>query len=178
MINTGMMSTKNTKRLAVRLIREGEGVRYEVYWDQTGNKVGQSEQGLPTIGAGTNLTIPIDDRVVNLMLEIRLEDVIKSVTDAIGFYESVSAPRQAVLLDMAYNMGTAGLIEFSNTLTALRNDNYDGVMMGIYHSDYYHDVGSRAIRNMMIMLTGRMMDKPQAMKKFRNIKGKYGLQMP
>lgn len=60
--------------------------------------------------------------------------------------------RANILLDMAYNMGTTGLLKFKNMLSAVDRGDYKSAAEHMKDSNWYRQVGrrSKALVNMMI----------------------------
>lgn len=75
-------------------------------------------------------------------------------------WNSLSMPRQGVLIDMAYNMGggsskdRTGLAGFQNTLRHVKNGEWEEAANGILNSRYANQVKARAKHNAAVMLDG------------------------
>jgi len=123
------------EHLARRLIRY-EGKRNRMYLDS---------KGIPTIGIGHNLRDKsISDRAVAVIFEDDLGDVARALERELPWVAALSLPRQAVLYDMAFNMGLGGLLGFAKMLAALKADQWDEAAKEMLDSDYHKDVGRRA----------------------------------
>jgi lysozyme len=66
----------------------------------------------------------------------------------------LDAARQAVLLNMAYNMGVSGLSKFTGTLQAVETGNYKLASVRMLQSKWAKQVGERAKRLATLMETG------------------------
>ncbi len=66
----------------------------------------------------------------------------------------LNEPRQAALIDMAYELGTRGLSEFTNTLALLRQSDYEATASEMLRSDWAREVPLRAQEDAEIMRTG------------------------
>ena len=64
-------------------------------------------------------------------------------------------PRQAVLTDMAYEMGARGLSMFKVSLSLIRLADYEAASAEMLNSDWAKQVPSRANENAKIMETGQ-----------------------
>ena len=73
---------------------------------------------------------------------------------AFNFAVPAVAPRQAVLLDMAFNMGAEGLLKFGNTLRAAREMRWKDARDGMLASKWAGQVGRRASELAEQMMTG------------------------
>ena len=135
--------------LLVADLRRDEGVRYEPYFDVVGVK---------TVGVGHNLKAkplgllyPIDDEMVDRILLLDIADVFEELDDRLPWWRELSEVRQRVLVNMAFNLGVAGLLGFRNTLAAVKDGRYADAAAGMRASKWARQVGKRADRlaNMM-----------------------------
>jgi len=62
--------------------------------------------------------------------------------------------RQSVIVDMAFNLGVKGLLEFRNMLTAFENGDYNLAALEMLDSKWASQVGHRATRLAYMMKTG------------------------
>lgn len=69
-------------------------------------------------------------------------------------YKMLNEVRRAVLLDMAYNMGIAGLYEFRRMFQALKDSDYALASREMKDSKWYLEVGNRSKRNVLLMAKG------------------------
>jgi len=68
----------------------------------------------------------------------RYRDQARNVASQHGVnFDNLSAGRQAVLIDMAYNMGGASLNNFNNMWSAIRENNFEQASREILNSRYY-----------------------------------------
>mgnify|MGYP001546424810 CR=1 FL=1 len=89
--------------------------------------------------------------------EILREDaaaVAAILDEEIPWWRRLNEPRQAVLLNMAFNMGVAGLLKFKNTLRAAREMRWKDARDGMLASKWAGQVGRRASRLAEQMLKG------------------------
>lgn len=70
-------------------------------------------------------------------------------------WASLCAPRQAVLIDMAFNIGEARLTGFHNMLAAIRAKNWEAAHDELLNSIYAAQVKTRADTNATTLLTGK-----------------------
>lgn len=102
------MTESLLNRIKAQLVRH-EGLRLKPY---------RCTAGKLTIGIGRNL----DDRGISqkeayAMLERDIHDCEQQLIDEIPeIYSKLDEVRQSVLLNMCFNLGIGGLLEFNNTL--------------------------------------------------------------
>lgn len=71
------------------------------------------------------------------------------------WYRNLNAPRRAVCIDMAYNLGVSGLLNFKKTIAFLEAMDFDAASKEMLDSCWASQVGSRALRNARIMREGK-----------------------
>lgn len=126
--------------LVQQLIRD-EGVRLMPYRD-TAKPVGKL-----TIGVGHNLDdLGISRAVADLMLTEDIQRAHRDCLIAFRWFESLSPPRQRVLLNMCFNLGITRLNGFRKMLAALADRNYEQAAVEMLDSKWATQVGSRALR--------------------------------
>ncbi|MGE4501966.1 MAG: hypothetical protein AB7D03_03750 [Thiomicrospira sp.] len=76
---------------------------------------------VPTFGHG--LTTITEDESRRLV-ENRVSDIMRQLDMRLPFYRNLPNTAQDVLIEMAYQMGVDGLLEFKNTLAALADARY------------------------------------------------------
>jgi lysozyme len=70
------------------------------------------------------------------------------------WWAHLAAARQAVLIDMAYNLGVTGLFEFKHMLADIAAGRYELAADAMLSSEWASQVGARAEENARIMRTG------------------------
>src|SRR5690242_10186792 len=115
-----------------QLIRD-EGVRYKAYKDSL---------GYLTIGVGHNLSAkPISRRAVDVILEDDLNEAIQALESALPWVVNMDRIRYAVLVNMTFNMGIGGLLQFKNTLQDVQAGNYSEASRRMLQSTWAKQVG-------------------------------------
>ena len=71
-------------------------------------------------------------------------------------YKNQTVIRKAVLLDMCFNIGYAGLMKFKKMWFALGNKDYPMASREMKDSSWYIQVGNRGKRNVQIMASNKM----------------------
>lgn len=110
--------------------------------------------GKTTIGYGRNLE-------ANPLTETEAEALLINDINAINFalvyqlnFTLISPVRQAVLSNMAFNLGVNGLLKFKNMLAAANSGDYELAAKEMLDSKWARQVGNRAIELSEQMRTG------------------------
>lgn len=132
--------------LQQQLIRH-EGIRFSPYKDS---------QGKLTIGVGHN----IDDKPITQsdalhILSSDIAEVQLALDKAIPWWSNLSDVRQRVLADMAFNLGTAGLLQFKNMLNNVQAGNFRSAALDMLSSLWAQQVGKRASDLASMMASGK-----------------------
>lgn len=121
----------------IEQLKRDEGVRLRPYRDTVGKL---------TIGVGRNL----DDKGISLEeSEALLDHDIAETVNALaarGYPSEPLSPRYWVLVNMAFNMGVPGLMEFRHMLKAYREGDYATAAKEMLNSVWATQVGDRATR--------------------------------
>ena len=147
--------------IALELIKEAEGFSAKPYYCPAGKL---------TQGYGRNLeAIPLDDYEKTFLnadgsvdravaTDWAMEEIqhCYDMLSTLSFFGRLDDVRQAVLIDMCYNIGMAGLMKFKNFLKALENQDYGVAAAEMIDSKWYRQVGVRGVRNVKIMRTGNL----------------------
>jgi lysozyme len=133
-------------------LKRDEGWRSREYKDT---------KGIATIGYGFNVeahreTIarlikrPYDGVLTDLegafLLDYFAREHWEDLTESLPWVEDSPEPVQRVLLNLAYNLGVAGLLKFRETLGLIRTEQYDDAATRLLTLPYAKQVGQRAYR--------------------------------
>lgn len=122
-------------------LRRDEGVKRSAYQDHL---------GFWTIGVGRLIDGRkgggLRDNEIALLLANDIEDRVKALTDALPWFAGLDPIRQAVLLNMAFQLGTAGLLAFSTTLAHVRAGRYYEASQSMLKSKWATQTPERALR--------------------------------
>jgi lysozyme len=134
------------KEMTSRMLKLHEGVRLKPYADTVGKM---------TIGVGRNL----DDKGITLeeadyLLSNDISAAWLSLVSRVECFSRLDTVRQSVLLDMAVNLGTDGLLKFRKTLVLVAGGKYAEAAVEMLDSEWARQVGHRAQRLSMMMRTG------------------------
>ena len=64
----------------------------------------------------------------------------------LDFWYDLTPERRSVLINMAYNLGVNGLINFKKMIAALKIGDYEKASVEMKDSKWYRQVGNRAVR--------------------------------
>lgn len=135
----------NYQTLREELIRD-EALRLKPYTDTKGKL---------TIGVGRNLTdrgLSIDETMI--LLDNDIKGAATDLDRALPWWRGMSEARQHVLINMCFNMGINRLGGFIKALAAMEKGDYNTAADEMQDSDWFKDVGGRAIRLVSLMRNG------------------------
>lgn len=127
-------------------LKRDEGLRLHVYNDT---------QGIPTIGYGRNLRDNgISEAEATNMLNSDVAEVLNQFEDHLPWADRIDDCRHGVLINMAFNMGIAGLLQFKQMLAHVQAGEWDAAADAMLDSEWATQVGARAQRLAVQMRTG------------------------
>ena len=129
----------------VELLKIHEGFRAKVY---------KCTAGKLTIGYGLNVE---DKGLTEAQAEYLLRDHLAELRGNLGalpWFQTLDDVRQAVVIDMAYNLGIGGLLKFQKMISWVRVGNFKLAAGEMRNSRWYNQVGQRAKRLTYMMQTG------------------------
>lgn len=122
-----------------------EGFSQFVYLDTLKNE---------TFGIGFLLRLGLSLEESKAVLKVRLAKLETDLSHAQSLYLNLDENRKIAILDMAYNIGIAGICNFKNMWTAIERKDYKQAALEMLNSDWAEQVGARAKRLANIMLNG------------------------
>jgi len=146
-----METKKYTKAIEIALeqLKIDEGCRLTAYQDTV---------GVWTIGYGHTGGVKKGDKITQKDADdFLLADTIQAAIDASSLpvnFDGLNAVRQAVLINMAFNLGKTRLLAFKRTLLAIAIRDYDNAALYMLQSKWSKQVGNRSIRLAKMMKTG------------------------
>lgn len=151
----------NVQRVIEQLKRH-EGLRLTVYDDATGKPVakGDTLQGNPTIGVGRLLTEGrgLTTIEVEMLLENDIEVVVDDLNRNVPWWNELNDARQAVLINLCFNMGWPRLSLFEKMLAALESGDMDTAADEMIDSRWFSQVGLRGLELSEQLRTGAWQD--------------------
>ena len=145
---------------ATNLIKLHEGFRSQAYTD-TANKI--------TIGYGRNLqnnpptlvewnTVLFPNGITQDQAEKLLEPQIIVVnnwlSNTFSWWNNLTNNRKLCLIDIVFNIGENGFLQFHDTIAALANANYAEAAVQLKNSAWYKQTGQRARNDVLLMING------------------------
>ncbi len=127
-------------------VQSDEGFKPLVYDDATGQPLakGDTLQGNPSLGYGMNLAAtPLPRDLAGKWMEDVLSARMAELTRGFPVVLTLSAPRQIVLGNMAYNLGVPRLANFRKMWTAIHAGDFDAAAAEILDSQAAHDLPAR-----------------------------------
>lgn len=131
----------------VETIKSDEGFRADPYLDTV---------GVATIGFGTTsyypgdpvtLTDPsITEEVAQQLMQSDLYTALMDAQSLYSTFNQMNATRQEVVSNMAYNLGKSRLSGFKNMIAACDIRDWETAADEMMDSQWYEQVGSRAVR--------------------------------
>jgi lysozyme len=126
----------------VRQLRGDEGGKACVYKDSL---------GFWTIGVG-RLVDPskkgagLRPEEITFLLQNDIDDRIDALTRSLPWFQNLDDARKGALLNMAFQLGTDGLLEFKNTLALVRDGKYENAAAAMLESLWAKETPARAKR--------------------------------
>ena len=124
-------------RNLIAALKVDEGWRAKPYRDSRGKL---------TIGYGTLIENGITKEEGELLLELRLGVVWQELIERKPFVPTLPVEAQRALGNMAYNLGTPGLLSFRNMWKAIEKRDWGTVSSEAKDSLWYHQTGRRSKR--------------------------------
>lgn len=128
------------------LLAEEEGIVARPYQDSKGHW---------TVGIGWNLeAMPMTHKQAFYMCNEHIRYFDFELNSKLDFYPSLVPARKAVLIDMAFQMGIEGLLEFKDTLGLIKNKEYESASKEMLNSNWGRNFAKRATLLSTMMETG------------------------
>ena len=122
--------------LKEQLVRH-EGLRLTVY---------DCPAGYKTIGVGRNLEGKgITEEEALYLLGNDINYFTEQLRDNLDWFDDIPEAKQQVLINMAFNLGVGGLMNFKNMLSAVEEERWGDAATEMLNSKWANQVGNRAI---------------------------------
>lgn len=143
-------------------LRRDEGEVLKVYADHlgwltvgVGHLVDVRKGANPApFGKPLKLSDPITAAQSEMLLAADIASKAAELDKALPWWRKMTDARQRVLLNMAFNLGTAGLLGFANTLRMVEGGSYRAAADAMLRSKWATQVGERARRLSGMMAAG------------------------
>lgn len=111
-------------------------------------------EGYITIGVGRNLEAKgISEELALKWLDEDVEDVIGQLKKY-KWFSKLDPVRKKVIIDMGFNLGVPGLLEFKKMIQAIRDNDFERAAAEMKDSKWHEQVNDRALRLEEMMRTG------------------------
>lgn len=94
------------------------------------------------------------DELISKTLDDDIAKKTAEVRKVLPWFDRLNEPRQAVLVGMAFQMGTAGMLGFNRTLASIRDERWDDAANGMLLSKWAKQTPKRVRRMARQISTG------------------------
>jgi len=139
-------------------LRRDEGVRDRPYLDTAKNPK-------RTVGVGHNMdasplpaswTFPLSPSQIQQLLDKDIADTFHQLDVSLPWWRELDEVRERVVANMCFNLGISKLLTFKKALAAMERGAWLVAAAEMKDSDWYGQVGARAVRLCRAMQTGVM----------------------
>lgn len=141
--------------IAIPQIKADEGFRAHAYPDPISGAEPWSV-GYGATGKAIGPTTVWTESEAAAWLEDRCDEIISDMENHMPWAFQIGAPRGAVLVNMAYQLGLRGLMDFPHMLAACQNQYWVTTSLDMLNSTWARQVPNRAARLAKQMLTGEI----------------------
>jgi len=131
-----------------KLLTQHEEYKQFVYSDTTGHL---------TVGIGRNLSdrgISLNE--ANYLLDEDITYFYTKLSQFLPFFRRLDDNRQIALIDMCFNVGLQGFLNFKQMMLALESEDYERAAQEMLNSKWADQVGARAHQLAEIVRTGNI----------------------
>lgn len=132
----------------IERIKQAEGFSPHAY---------QCTAGVDTIGYGRNISKSggITKEEADYLLANDLETITRTLPGRIQCFQELSEDRKEILIEMAFQLGTGGLMKFKKFLSNLEAGNFEEASKEMLNSRWAQQTPQRAQRLAKAMLLGK-----------------------
>lgn len=135
------------RNLALKLLKQHEGFRSRTYL---------CPAGYWTVGYGRNLeSRGVTEAEATYLLTNDVDECTAQLRARFEYFQDLDPIRQAILVDMAVNMGIGSLARFLRMHAAIAAGDYERAADEMVRSRWYGQVGRRSARLVKMMRTGQ-----------------------
>ncbi|TXG75804.1 hypothetical protein E6Q11_06585 [Candidatus Dojkabacteria bacterium] len=113
-------------------------------------------EGFLTIGIGFNIDAGMDLELAKIIAKYFIDKRQAELTKALPWFKELDENRKIALLNMAFQMGSAGLLKFQRTLKAIEEKRYKDAASHMLDSLWARQTPLRARRIAKIIETGQL----------------------
>jgi lysozyme len=137
------MEKVNAADIAVPRLELEEGFRAKIYWDA----------GIPTVGYGCNLDAGLTKHAAQALLTAQVDELHVNLSE-LEWYSVLDPVRQSVCIDVAFNVGLNGLLEFKNMIAALEAGKWKQAQAALLDSAAARELPTRYQALGLLLLNG------------------------
>ena len=137
-------------------LERDEGRRYVIYTDTQGHRSTGIGHNLDASPVPSAWVYPLTDDEIDQLLDHDLSVTIAALDLHIGWWRTLDEVRQRCVCNVAFNIGIEGLMGFHEALPELKAGNFINASQEFQDSDWYREVGDRAVRICSAIRTGVM----------------------
>lgn len=141
------ISHRRLVRTTAEIIKVHEGFSATPYKCTSGKWTIGYGKALSSIKKGTK---QVTEKQAYLWLLSDVENIIETLNKDFPWWRSMDVPRKQAMINLVYNVGTAGIYKFKNYLAAVEQGDYKTAAKEILYSGdrktkYWRQVGNRAV---------------------------------
>lgn len=121
------------------MLNRHEGRRKELYNDATGGRV-RPVDGNITIGVGHNLSIPMDEDLIDIILNYDIRKATRETVKIFPDLYSYGNKRGSVLVCLMFNVGPGSFRTFTKLIEAVKAKDWGRAADELKDSDWYTQV--------------------------------------
>lgn len=138
-------------------LERDEGYRSLVYDDATGQPLdkGDTIKGNPTVGVGWALNkTPLSRPRAETILGWHIDDKAGDLYAQLPWLTGLTEARQRAMMNLAFNLGVAGLQKFTTFLGLMKGGRYAEAADDLANTPWHNQVGDRAKRIEALIKSG------------------------
>src|SRR5579859_576142 len=123
-------------------LKRDEGEVLHVYLDSRNIRTAGVGHNLEAHGIDLEVGTPISQAQSDLWLQEDIADATAKVNEHLPWATELDEARHGVLVNMCFNLGVGGLLQFKNTLAAIKAGDWNLAALGMLHSAWAVQVGA------------------------------------
>lgn len=129
----------------IEQLKRHEGFRSKPY---------KCTEGFTTIGYGFNVDAGISELLAELILKNQVY-TIEYELGSFGWFDSINEARQDVVINMVFNIGKSGFMQFKKMIAAIEHGDFEEAATQMLDSKWAKQVGNRAVELAEQMRVGK-----------------------
>ena len=137
-------------------LERDEGRRYVIYTDTKKHRTTGIGHNLDASPIPSAWVYPLTDDEIDQLLDHDLSVTIAALDLHIGWWRTLDEVRQRCVANICFNLGVGSLMGFHDALADMKAGNFLNASQEFQDSDWYKEVGDRAVRICSAIRTGVM----------------------